>query len=256
MPALLYFVPGPPRPYSRSDLAARGLAHALESPSFDRRDCLAGPGGQAGVVVSAGLDGVAYQPSAQHWEPMAGTPLWVGWDTRGAPPSPDDLARATQLAGTPVCMADGNDWLCPIARAIVEEQNEPRWLCALPQRAALDACGQWQPGGAIARYAALWDTALAWWNARHGARAEGNTLRFDFPGLIDAAVACLAANYRLSRCEVSALGLLDDQVARRVLDVLVDWDVYTAILAKNLARPADSSGAGGPPDATPITAPR
>lgn len=244
MPGFLYFVPNQTF-LRREDLVALGLAYAFESPAVSNRGVSGGPAGQDGVLVAgAGLDGsqVLYVKDRQTWRQIPQSTVWVGYET-AAPPSPDDLARADQLDGYWLELADGQRWLVPIARGYRESADEGElklyWSLRLPQRLELAADGRWTDGGILPRYAALWDFAQSWLALRCGTAGEEDVRRLDAQGRIDAAVLALQANYQLSRVEAALLGLLTDQHCVAILDRLIDWPKVEQFQKKMTSRLAD-----------------
>jgi hypothetical protein len=182
-----------------------------------------------------------YAPDEQEW--LEGAGFWVGrWKAEIIGPA--DLIRRKPLDGHFLELADGAEWLCPVARSHVIEGGAVRWRHKLPRRVGLGADRKWLPGEVLPRYRRLWDLALAWWDARLvSAQANANvgeTIRFDFDGLYGAAAECLAANYRLGPDEISMLGLFDSDSARKILDALIDLPTITALreeLEKKTASP-------------------
>lgn len=253
MSGFLYYIPKPGT-FQPADLTAAGLAYAFEGRPATRT-CSHGPdGGQGVILAQPGPDDsqVGYYPDRQTWRRIPSSSAWVGLypDSR---PGPADVLRRQTLDGHLVRLADGNQWLVPIARGIAEEGDGIAWYPALPQRMDLDDEGKWQANGPLPKYEELWKLALIWWDAFRGVEVtdEGATVEFPGGNLFDAAVIALGANYRLGRVEVAMLGLLDSQSPARVLNALIDWPTLEAALQKKMDQPpAISSGDGGPADST------
>jgi len=281
MSGLLYYLPGedPQRPLAVTlqRVGELGLGYAFErrpTPSGVHRD---GPDGGRGVIVADGsrVQKIGYYPDRQRWRRMPAQKAWVGL-YHDAMPLPEDLARAELLGGRRLTLADGRDWIIPLARAWNDSLESAGWYHALPRQNDLDDAGRWVAGDVLPRYQRLWTVATGWWDAKHAAiaaavaegtgdRGQGTgeeTVRAefdfdDFGGLNDAAAYVLGMNYRVGRAEIALLGLLDTSTASRILDAAVDWDVFMGWIEKKTAAgspPADSSTAAGPPAETPVIA--
>ena len=167
---------------------------------------------------------------------------------------PADLLRDKPLAGHLVELADGYEWLSPMARSHAEESARIVWRHALPRGVALNPFEKdqeqrkWQPGPVLPRYRRLWDLGLAWWDVR---MAAGTDARFDFNGLYAAAAECLSANYRLGPDEITLLGLFDSDSAESILDALIDLPGLAALSAELQKKTAALAQAQvSPPSAT------
>jgi len=268
---LLYYIPGQTRAIKLEQLPELGLAHAFEG-RLTPREVSRGPDGDRGVVI-ADPDRLSehllgYWPERQTWHKIPGAadkPVWLG-SPHGERVEPRDLIRETPLAGHWVHLADGQDWLVPVARGLADDEDSLTWYSALPAAVTLDDAGNWTRGGVVAKYQQLWQIACDWWDAVQAAPVEevedgdqGTArvrVRFSFENVCDAALVALATNYRLNKAEVAFLGLFDDACAREVLMALVDWPVAREFLKKKLAAAhAGSSTAAGPPAGTAATGP-
>jgi hypothetical protein len=262
MAGLLYYFPGKTRPEVLPDKlrGALGLAHAFPEGATPR-ECTRGPDGGQGIVVADGRhvseQQLGHYPELQRWAALPAHPAraWLGV-VLADPPRPADLARAQQLPGHLVELADGQRWLCPVARKSILPQaigpdDQLHYANAVPHVSGLDASGAWTATGVVPRYAQLWPLAEAWFDVWLAAEVdEQATATFDFAGLHDAAVACLAANYRVSKAEIAVLGLLTEAHAVEVLHALIDWPTIEAFLKKKASLPAGCNCAAGPPGAT------
>lgn len=230
---------------SHEDLCAVGLGYAfdpsgrgVDAPTL--ADITGGPDGQSGVIAACDsrVKRIRYEPDRQTWvaaPPLSAAPTapasndthhstWLGWYTAD-PPTPADLARPKMLAGNPVQLADGNDWIVPLARAWIEGQDgeQSGWLTVLPQHAGMDERGEWSPDGVVKRYRRLWELACKYWDAALAAdREDDKTLAFEFSELNESAVLALRTNYYIGRSEVSALGLFETYTAQSVMEALID----------------------------------
>lgn len=252
MAGLLYFLPKETRKLRQEELPDVGLAYAFDrNPTSNH--CGKGPDGNPGMVLAAGDTKVGYYAEQQTWRKIPGNPAGalVGYYTDN-PPKPEDLERGKLLPGHLVELADGNRWLCPIARGLSEEEDQLRWYTALPEGTDVDDDGNWTQTGVLAQYAKLWDIALAWWDtlweemgksdpgveteADSPEAPEDSRIKFHFSGLNDAALMALATNYRVSKAEVALLGLFTGGCTPHILGALVDWPTYQAHAKKNRTR--------------------
>jgi len=200
------------------------------------------PAAQAGLLIGPpGCDGpVRYDPAAQDWYPAgpdAGPDFFFGFD-RNRPPGPGDLQRVEILAGAPVRLGDGAEWIIPIARQ-------------LPRRRTLSRDGH-PEARVLEKFAALFDMALEVWDQYDRlariVRARQVAAEPEADDLASAMtpereeeilVAAIRANYRIGYWETRALGLLDDNCEQEILRVLIDWDSMMAIHLDGLAAAAD-----------------
>jgi hypothetical protein len=237
MGGFLYFVPDRDAGLGPQELRAAGLSYALDAEVHQQHIASGGLDGRGGVVLAdAGHcepASVRYAASEQEWVEVP-----TGWLGRysGQAIGPDDLMRTKPLDGHLVELADGRKWLCPLAKLHVIEGDQVRWHHAFPRGVRRGRDKKWQSGEVVPRYRRLWQLALAWWDVRLASAPEnaeiGQTIQFDFDGLHDAAVECLAANYRLGPDEVCLLGLFDSDSARKILDALIDLPNLVALNAE------------------------
>jgi hypothetical protein len=183
----------------------------------------------------------------------------VGWFKDGQPgaPRPAHLLRPEPIDGHQVKLADGNPWLIPIARSIVQGAT-------LPERLVLGPNGKVvrEP---LERFAELSAAAERIWHRIVYDNAEqAERENMEDPGalsteeLFDIACQALAVNYRIGRWEISALKLLTSQTAMNVVKALVDLPTIERVskaIAKKKSTPDTSSTAAGGPDSSPGTAP-
>jgi hypothetical protein len=250
MASLLYFVPNRQTGLSAEELRAIGLGHALDG-SVHQQTVSAGPGGNGGVVLADGQHcdpaRVRYVPAEQDWveTPFGSLGRWKS-DAIG----PADLIRDKPLNGHFVELADGKKWLCPVARTHGTEAGAVCWYHSLPRSVSMGTNRKWKPGTVVPRYRRLWEICQAWWDVRAASAVTaqtaelGDTIRFDFDGLHESAVECLATNYRLGPDEISVLGLFDSGSARAILDALIDMPALIA-LTEELEKKTESLAHAG-----------
>jgi hypothetical protein len=231
------------------------LASRFEA-GMHQQQVLRGPDNDRGTLIcdKDRLDAqrLKYRPQEQTWRLVgaAGRPAyWIG-TINGEEPTPEDLVRRKTIPGHEVELADGRSWLCPVARGQAAQDGRLVWYHTLPRTIVLDEDSdrQWTEGRVVPRYARLWELAGHYWQARLGsaiADAEpGREVSFDFQGAAAAAVECLAVNYRVTNVEVSALGILDTEAPRKILDALIDWPTLVKLSAELQKKTACEANAG------------
>ena len=209
-PLLYYLMPGSTIP-----------GHALEKGvNLPRKEPTNGPdtlAGAVGALVTPCVGTVpydlAYEPEHQDWC-KCGT-LWIGVDRRGEV-RPDLFARRDTRPGHAVRLKNGTSWVIPPARLV-------SGLSGLPRRRTLKADGSkaWEVEEA---YRSLSVFAEAVYNsATTGAQISQDAVD----------VGCgeaLAINYRIGELEAIALGLIDDNAQKLILEALVDYPTVERIL--------------------------
>jgi len=212
------------------------LGYAFESESFACNDTAAGPDGGPGTTFAVGGDGVVvtYPPDQVTWQKHETADYWVGLER---PHTPGDLAREEMLPGHWVRLADGQDWLVPVARGAGEEDGKPVWYEHLPRRLARKD-GDWVAGEVIKRYEPLWSIGKAF--------AEMD----DQMDVFDAAITALSFNYRVGTTEALLLGLIDisgpvSHAASRILEAVIDGPRREELQKK---RALTSTTSDGEPD--------
>lgn len=182
-----------------------------------------GPGGVAGILLGTEAAftarAVEYSKGLQKWEEwgeVGGKRVWCGCWKGARKPTPEAMARAEMVAGMPVRLEDGNDWIVPLVRY---STGDRAGLSALPVSVTIR--GGQLVGRTQDRYAALEDAGLEAW-ALVNDPEKANATR-----LVELAIQALAVNYRVGGEEV---GLL------QILSVDTAWNVVAAMVEKDLAR--------------------
>jgi hypothetical protein len=164
---------------------------------------------------------------------------------KNAKPTPETLARADQLTGGRVVLADGGEWLVPRLRIFSTGEG---FVSCLPCFPGLSEAGEWIQGKhseAHEKLNAICDRLI---EGMIFTTIEGE----EIPELtvaegLDAATAILQANYFISKVELVAMQALDSEhFLGRVLKYATDQE--TALewgLKKNAAR--ESAAAVGSP---------
>lgn len=232
MSGFLYFLPSAAQGnISYDDLKRYGISHIVDSPkdSLIHRGCM-GPENIQGVIVGAedrwdfGQVKMNDQLTWKRFPKVVGpdglTP-WLGWYEAEGMPTPIELARLNQIPGEHLTLADGNDWLVPVARDIEG--------CKLPVAFDLDdETGEWVRSKVRREYAAIWKHASDYYTAyivaAMAAREKGETVvSFNIEDGESLVVDALAVNYRVSARELASLGVLSTGIVQKVANILCDW---------------------------------
>lgn len=248
MAGFYYFLPGcsadqfvERQVINPGQLAHWGLAEVL-------RDCTdapdhvvvtevpAGPSGGAGLCLypkSALADappGWSYRPDHQTWQLALDGRHWIGWET-AAPPTPIDLARRNVYSDYLVRDKLGQEWFVPCARtADTSRSTLPVEYgfsqAGLVQRTASDFAHLWDLSGEVLDY------------------LRGRIQR-DELWQVTTALAVLQVNYRVGRCEVTALqtmgrAMLTRLTVQAVLQSLVDNDLEQEALEQKKTSTTES----------------
>jgi len=243
MTPLLYFVPNVSTSPTLEQVQEAGLGHAFDTKPASR-STQSGPSGGLGVLVARDSESMLNLDNIE-WRQIPGQTGWVG-RRKDVATDPVDLARPKQLDGHLVTLADGNQWLVPVARGFVEQDGEQRYYVAVPKRLHLDEDGKWTDGPVVDAYAPLWALAERWVDYFYRVAEEGETkedgaktVEFDFSQVVDGAIQALATNYRIGPVEVDLLGLLTFDQAKEVMDALVDSPTLEKWLAENQKKTPD-----------------
>lgn len=225
MSALLYFFPGA-KAGGRALFEAAGLGYAIEGGGAgavaltDR-----GPNGMPGAIVAPpsprGRQALPQAADSARWSEIPGGKAWVGWQP-DAPPRPEDLERRVTIPGHHVQLADGREWLVPVARRVTGASGLPRAM----RWDGVD----WSTGEVLPAYAGLWGAACSLWDRLLNVDAQGDHVTVNVE--CDAAAAALAVNYRLGPAEISALGLFTTQAQQQVIGALIDLPALEELRGK------------------------
>lgn len=231
---LVYFLPGR-QTANRGTAQAAGLGYLFEGDEgVAYAGTSAGPEGLAGVyfTVPNGRREKRDPRAGERatWHRLPGLEAWVGVVDRV---TPADVARPAQVLGHQVQLADGQDWLVPVARLV---NGEP----GLPTALACDQEGTWKAGPVVPRHRALWEAGLQVWELLRG--AEEGAVALDLGAQAATAVLALGTNYRLGPGEVSALGLLDTSSLAAALRALIDWPVWVRLMEELRLGEAEAAG--------------
>jgi hypothetical protein len=206
--------------------------------SLEKSEVLAnGPDGGAGFVIGWGAVGrlTAYRPDRQEWHRCApcgelpGGRAWIGWDTSERP-TPAILARSKQLPGEGVLLADGHEWLIPIATQL------PRIMGLDPEtgRVSSVVAPQYKPF--------LQDA----WNTLASFMEKSGEVTIDHETGFAAAVRVLAMNYRVCRDLVAVLGIVADSHLWTIPATACEAAAMVDLLQKKSLSESPSIASGGP----------
>lgn len=261
MPGFLYFLPrARPSDINQGGLSRWGLSYLVDDLTGDpssevrlhARGCT-GIEGVEGMVVGSSAnwqveevklhDGIEWRKFPKSFiqgeddsiRPSLGM-------VKGQPlPSPADLARAEQIPGKSITLADNRKWLIPNARVITEFGSA---VCNLKSSFDLDdETGDWIRGQVLQPYRKIWDHANGYLNSKMEAIANaepGEMISWEIPDWQAMVVDALQVNYRVSARELATLGVLVTGLANDIARVLVDEDGWERIKKKE----AGGIGAG------------
>jgi hypothetical protein len=165
------------------------------------------------------MPSLTYSEKRQEWHAcpkngdLTAGRYWIGWD-KDDRPRPADLIKPRQYESEQVTLADGNEWKIPIASL-------------LPRNWMLDDEGQ--PARRVApQYQEFCEQAEKIYVAFVTAGEGGN---IQIPAGWTFAVNAIALNYRVNDFVVSAIGLINDDVA---------WKIWAAALGYGSIREAEN----------------
>lgn len=254
MRRFLYWIPGgKPNDTSPERVRALGIGHAHDDGDRVRSASVSrGPDGGPGVVVgfnipAADEDAVRYVPDRQAWVKVLGSDCMVGRYTDGEAMRPVDLLKTNTLDGHMVTLADGKQWLVPVARRVATEDGGVSG-CVLPVSAGLDPeSGTWRPDRIARKYQELWGVAMEWLDvidAQQEAVDEAGGAAFLFHQIMHGACVALGCNYRLGDTEADLLGLMDMEAAKAVMGALVDLPTFDRWAKKKIMENSPAAAVG------------
>lgn len=206
--------------------------------SLERCEVLAnGPDGGSGTVIGWGRPNTltAYRKDSQEWHrcapcgDLAGGRAWIGWD-KSDPPTPENLARKVQLSGERIKLADGREWLIPIARQ-------------LPKIMGLDPESGRVASVVAPQYRAFLEEA--WATLATFVDREGKIYIEYEPGFA-AAVRVLSMNYRMTRDLAAVLGMIGDSDLWTIPATCCEAAAMADLLQKKSLFASDSTDSGVP----------
>ena len=194
------------------------------------------PAEQSGIIVQADGDFTTcrYNPDEQVWGRIEGTECYVGkWKTDVF--KPEDLARKEQIDGYYLKLRDGNDWIIPVARFNMSEDNTG----CLKHSLALDANGKMIKGALPPRQEKLSEIARDLLDKILNYEGKideqyGENYPFDI----------LAGNYRIWKAEVALLQLwyFEDDYEKNIILFFVDAPGFAELKKKELEESNSKDG--------------
>jgi hypothetical protein len=253
MRRFLYFIEGLQGQQTRESVlrAVQHLVYAFPTGCpFTAVECVAGPGGAAGVVCAYGdAHGCKYDKAAAVDWIAAGPGVRLGVPRDPAErPGPDELGRYRRHAdGTTVTLGDGRGWIVPVIRFLNGNTGLPRILAVGPDGDA------------------LWQVRPEFVDLFHAARnimdrvLEGGGAAYSAADLLWFATETLGVNYRMSKFEIAALGLITSETVKEIADAALDGETTRRLLDELKKKLAErlpfgqglTTGAGGLPDTVP-----
>lgn len=202
-----------PYPANVHHWQAAGLESVCAQPTIG--DCPPGchPPGVWGAATLFSLGGPPPRGTPLHWQRVAGSDWWCGYDV---PPRPRDLDRGVPLVGWPVRLGDGQEWVIPIVQPF--RAGDPQRIAGLPCEPQRDNQQRVRPV-VLERYRALVDDLQQIAGEGSPPAAGGGYLDF----LLATAVRLIGVGYRVTWHEVCALDLLPGaEYVTRVLAAALD----------------------------------
>jgi len=158
---------------------------------------------------------LGYYPDKQEWHECQGGAYWIGVQ-KDSPPTPDELARPSQIDGHRVKLDDGNEWMIPVARW---HQPDGTGRIGVPQAIKLDSEGNWT-SHVNGQYGGFFDRAVKVYEMFVGVdEGEDWTPHDD----LDFSAEAIGFNYYLTRWEISALGLFNSETVGDLLRAVIDY---------------------------------
>lgn len=234
MAAFSYFVPGVTRlikqladlPADVAELKAQ-LTDIRGQPKGVECNVTTGPGDVQGLMFSVGPPAesggedatVVYEPEVQQWQEVrkrdgSGPAYWFGFDKRKRP-RPIDVVRPHLLAGHPVKLLDGAEWIVPILKPgfeSFEKDEDRRWrqfwssfarpLSSVPQTFSVDPMGELTMP-VDPRYRDICAESEKWFELT----VFGSDEPYSSAAIWRYAVKVLSLNYRIGQFETSDRGI-------------------------------------------------
>lgn len=235
MAGFLYYVPNRAG-IDLDGIKAIGLDNRI-GPAMMTRQCC-GPDGKQGLIVIHGETGDChYRPEAQVWKPVGeiGSPrYWYGWNWK-TPPGEADLRRDA-VEGNPAALANGETWISGVLYCAAQGIAMGRRM-----RFAAGPDGSWRQ-----ELPRRWEAAAAMVmdmlaRVLEGT-ASGDGATFTTEETLDLAEEALQENYRISRHEIGALGLVDAGSLDLLVAAALDLNGLKDLLQKKtLSAPPDTT---------------
>lgn len=205
-----------------------GLDGTFAGRAFSQRAYSSGgPGGDKCVLITAGeAKHLFYKPEEQKWQKSADGKYRIGIQIE-EPPTPNELSRKKQLAGHYVELADGNEWLIPVARVLTGG-------AALPQALILGANGE-VFAEELTEYAMFSDAAQKLWgDFEIENKVTNGMLTLDIAARMKLAIEALAYNYFIGAEEVNMLRLITSQNLGEIMAAIIDIPTLIEVSEKML----------------------
>jgi len=260
MSGLLIFIPKQTGEPAKSQLAALGLDALLPSGGFGWAP-MSGPADITGIAIAptpAHSEGraarIGFSPDHQAWSEADGGKYWLGfWSAADRRPRPADLERREQVDGHLVALADGADWLVPLARSKWLDGSEIQ-PTGIPKTLRIGKDGEWLEE-IVPRFAAFCENVDRLWTVFQIDNHLIELTEDDVPPAVsgseksDLAVEALSINYALNKWAVSALGLLTNQNREAILGALYDQPNIERMIRAILDERKKKPSTGGPESA-------
>lgn len=223
MAGFLYYVPGcEPSHISRTLLEGRGIDNAFRDifgrwqppHNITLAPINRGPDGKHGCYIypipeTGNLPRThGYDSSTQEWEDQGD--YWLGTDTEQMP-NPAELVRPVVVSGYEYRLGDDCEWICPVIRRPDCSPNVPQ---------------SWSENGngftekILTEWEWAWNLSKQIWNVFLGTEDCEKKTAWN--------ICCqlLSINYRLGKCEISKLQLVNSENYVKIFQAAIDGEMW------------------------------
>lgn len=238
----------------QSTIDELGLGYAFDSKPAARAILAGkGPEGNGGVCLGRSIQGLAYRPDIQRWEPKAGTPgVWIGIQDDNLP-TPSEMVRPSwksqhadsELAVSPNLLsidshdliAGPNIWPIPIAR----QWSQAGWQSTLPRNVRYVSEGGknvFKPGETIAEFRRIEELAATIQECWQEGKVPDDFYQI--------AAEILSIPYFIGPQEMAMMGLVGDQVitVANLLWLVIDEPGFIEMVKKKADLEGESTTFG------------
>jgi hypothetical protein len=211
------------------EVKAWGLGYAFDKPPASGVCQGNTPSGTVGSVFGDPTrheDGsIKMDMEAQVWRKMprpGQQDMFLGY-WKESVPEPKDLARANQLTGYMLKLADGNDWLIPVVKIFSESDGTHR--SNLPAYLDVDDEGKPVAGSVMPIYAHLEELTAPFAEQMFSDKVDDSSITKEDIDL--AARTLLQTNYVVDLIEIAAIHLLSyHEQSHQIVSLSIDWPGY------------------------------
>ncbi len=219
---LVYFIPKVSA-VNLDTLQKRGLDYII--PVIKREPAQvatsSGPDGSSGVIFTYTDEGLKLD--GIKWTDLKSNGVWIGYNPQSNKIE-KQLKRETQLGGHQTLLSNGELWNVPVLRLLGSDDDTP-----LPRKLEYDG-EKWIEGNVKDEYQELFEKSCKMWDDFITGGKSDITLSDGW----DVAGDALCLNYRLSKMEISIMGLFDSQSASKSALAVIDYPAWDEYVKKKL----------------------